>query len=187
KGKMVGEFVGALPEPRLKMWLEEYLPTEEKEALMAIRERLGNPETTEAAVEELREFAAKHPDLPLARLILSSITVFDAPKDAMEDISDIKVGHIFYESAENVRTLGELMTFESEEENGAASKLRTAQEGLTDKDFEKALEAAIEAVEVDKSHSNDLPRRGAIAIMRFLGPQHPLTARFRRKFEMALY
>jgi len=45
----------------------------------------------------------------------------------------------------------------------------------------------IQAVMVDKHYANDLPRRLAIALFTYLGNDHEVTKKYRRKFDMALY
>ncbi|HHG83448.1 MAG TPA: tetratricopeptide repeat protein [Bacteroidetes bacterium] len=186
KGKVVSEFVGALPEGTLVKWLDEFIPTERKEELQAILERLGGEEHGQA-LEDLTAFAKLNPDLPMARLTLASEWVMNEPEAALTLIDDIKEGDLFYEAAENIRILGELVQFESEATEPAIEKIKAAREAIIARDFEAAIALMIEAVELDKEAAGDLPRRGTIALFRMFGPQHPLTMQYRRKFEMALY
>ena len=127
KGKLVQEFIGALPEPTLVKWLEEFIPTERKEALNAIRERLHNGD--ESALEDLRVFVGENPDMNLARLVLASETVLDAPAEARELVEPIALGNLFYEAADNVRIVAEILTFESEAAEGAGLKIAAARQG----------------------------------------------------------
>lgn len=186
KGKLVSEFVGALPENTLLKWLDEFIPTEAKEQLGAIRERLHG-EDRAAALADLRVFVAAHPDLPKAALVLASETVFEAPAEARELVSGIKQGDLLWESAENVRLLAELGTFEDSSEALAAKQLVIAREAIADNNPDAAMAALVVAVEADKDYANELPRRGAIALFRMLGAQHPITIKYRRRFEMALH
>lgn len=186
KGKIVSEFVGALPEGTLTKWLDEFIPTEAKEELNAIRERLAS-EDREAALEDLEAFVGANPDLPMGSLVLASEVVFQAPMKALGLISGIKSGDLLYEAAENIRMLAELATFENKDGTEAAKQLELTANSLRDGDYDTALAAIIDAVSADKSYAKELPRRGAISMMRMFGPQHPLTIKYRRKFEMALY
>jgi putative thioredoxin len=186
KGKMVSEFVGALPENTLVKWLDEFIPTEAKEKLNAIRERLHGDEH-EAAMEDLRSFAKDHPELPMASLILASEIVFTSPMEAMGLVTNIKMGDLLYESAENVRILAELSAFQNKDGSKVGENIEACAKGLATGDFDSGLSSIIEAVTIDKGYARELPRRGAIALMRMMGPQHPLTIKYRRKFEMALY
>ena len=185
KGKLVGEFVGALPEPTLAKWLEEFIPTPTKEALNAIRDRLAQGD--ENAMTDLRAFVAAHPEMGMARLILASETVMDAPEEALALVEPIKPGNLLFDASDNVRILAELLTFTTEATEGAPFKLAAAREALEVRDFDQALALSIEAIELDKAFQKELPRRATIAMLRLLGPQHPLMAKYRRKFEMALF
>jgi putative thioredoxin len=186
KGKVVSEFVGALPEGTLVKWLDEFIPTEAKEQLNAIRERLASQDR-EAALADLRVFAQAHPDLPMAGLVLASEIVFEAPEESLALVQNVKLGDLLWESAENIRLLAELGTYEDASGTEAGKQLSIAREALHANDFDAAMVAMITAVEADKAFAKELPRRGAIALFRMFGSQHPLTIKYRRRFEMALY
>jgi putative thioredoxin len=185
KGKLVSEFVGALPEGTLVKWLDEFIPTEAKEQLMAIRERLQGSDR-DTALADLRVFAGAHPDLPMASLVLASEIVFDSPEESMALVQNVKLGDLLWESAENIRLLAELGTYEDTSGSEAGKQLAIAREALHANDFDAAMVAMISAVEADRMLNKELPRRGAIALFRMFGAQHPLTIKYRRRFEMAL-
>jgi putative thioredoxin len=185
KGQVVSEFVGALPEGTLVKWLDEFIPTEAKEELNAIRARIDGPDRG-AALADLRIFANNHPELPMAALILASETVFDDPEGAKELLATFKLGDLFWEAAENVRTIADIGLFDDSSDNGAANQLRIAREALKAQDFDAAVAALVDAVTADQKYAKELPRRGTIALLRLFGPQHPITLKYRRKFEMAL-
>ena len=185
KGKLVSEFVGALPEGTLVKWLDQFIPTEAKEQLSAIRERLAGPDRA-TALADLRVFVSSHADLPMAGLVLASEIIFESPAEAIDLVSGIKLGDLLWESAENIRLLAELGTYEDSSGTEVGKQLLIAREALLANDFEAAMVAMITAVETDKAYAKELPRRGAIALFRMFGAQHPLTIKFRRRFEMAL-
>lgn len=186
KGKKVSEFVGALPEGTLTKWLAEFIPTEIKEKLQAIRERLNSGERAEA-VNDLRAFVEEHPEEHMGKLILAHEIVMTDSAAAKEMVSEIKLGDLLYEGAENVRILAELMGFEQETETPAGNEIMAAGAAIRKEDFETAISSMVKAVEIDKDFSEELPRRGSIALFRMFGPNHPLTMRYRRKFEEAMY
>ncbi len=186
KGKLVSEFVGALPEGTLVKWLDEFIPTEAKELLNEIRQRL-NTEDKEKALADLRTFVGEHPEIPMARLVLASEIVFDNPIEARELVTPVKQGDLLWDAAENVRMLAELTTYEDTTGSEAGKQIALASAALKSDDYEAAMEALLAAVEADKAFAKELPRRGCIALFRMFGAQHPLTIKFRRRFEMALY
>lgn len=186
KGKLVSEFVGALPEGTLVKWLDEFIPTEAKEELNAIRERLQGEDKAQA-LADLRVFLEAHPDLPMARLVLASEIVFDSPDEARDLVANIKLGELLWDAAENVRMLAELCAFQDDSDSEAGKQLQVASAALKQHDYDAAMEALITAVEADKTYAKELPRRGSIALFRMFGAQSPLTIKYRRRFEMALY
>ena len=186
KGKKVSEFVGALPEGTLVKWLDEFIPTETKEKLQAIRERMVSGDRAQA-IADLSAFVEEHPEEHMGKLILAHEIVLTDPKAAAEMVDDIKLGDLLYEGAENVRILSELMSFDQDAESPAGKEITAAGEAIRKEDFETAISSMVKAVEIDKDFSEELPRRGSIALFRMFGPNHPLTQRYQRKFEMALY
>jgi putative thioredoxin len=185
KGKMVSEFVGALPEGTLVKWLDEFIPTEAKEQLNAIRERLHGDDK-DKALADLKEFVAAHPDIPMARLVLASEIVFNTPAEARELVSTVKQGDLLWDAAENVRMLAELSSFEDTTGTEAGKQVAAAGTALKAQDYEAAMVALLTALEADKGFSKELPRRGSIALFRMFGAQHPLTIKYRRRLETAL-
>jgi putative thioredoxin len=185
KGKVVSEFVGALPEGTLVKWLDEFIPTEAKEQLAAIREKLAGSDRA-TALADLRVFAAAHPELAMAQVVLASEIVFESPEESIALLTNVKLGDLLWESAENIRLLAELGTYEDTTGTEAGKQLSIAREALHANDFDAAMQSMIAAVEADKMLQKELPRRGAIALFRMFGAQHPLTLKYRRRFEMAM-
>jgi putative thioredoxin len=181
---VTAEFVGALSRQAILNWLDEHLPDDRKTRLQQILERL---QAGDAGVrEELIEFAAAHPDLEEARLALARYEVFNNPVQAVDWVKGIGLGHPDYETAEDIRVLARLALFQGGETPVAltvAAAGKYAEEGQ----IEPAIQALIEAVMLDKSFEDDLPRKACIAIFRMLGPSHPLTKTYRRRFDMMLY
>jgi len=185
RGKMVNEFVGALPEATLAKWLEEFIPDERKDRLNAIRERLHADDPT--ALADLRGFVDQNPDMHMARLVLASETILDDAASAVELVAPIQMGSLFFENAENIRVLAEILTFEDAQGSPVATKIAAAREAIQARDFDAAFSLMVDAVEIDKAFQKELPRRGTIALFRLLGPQHPISMKYRRRFEMALF
>lgn len=186
KGKLVSEFVGALPEGTLVKWLDEFIPTEAKEMLTAIRERMNGDEK-EKALADLREFVVAHREVPMARLVLASEIVFDSADEARELVATVKMGDLLWDAAENVRMLADLSSFKDTTGSDAGKQLELASAAMKADDYDGAMQALLAAVEADKTFAKELPRRGCIALFRMFGAQHPLTIKYRRRFEMALY
>ncbi|PHN01765.1 thioredoxin [Flavilitoribacter nigricans] len=183
RGEVIAEFSGALPRASLLRWLEENLPDDRKNDLEQILYQLENSDTIDP--RPLETFVQEHPDMMEAKLNLARLLVLSEPERSRELVEEIKLGHPLFDAAEDVRLLAELHGLKA---NGAvAEKLIEARTALLQDENSTAIEKIIEAVEMDKTFQNDLPRRLAIALFRSWGPQHPLTKSYRWKFDMALY
>lgn len=184
KGEVVAEFGGALPKFQIEKWLEKHLPTKEKEAFAAIEEELNrNPED----LGPLRDFISTHPEFGEGKLLLAKHTLFQEPSKAKELMEGIKPGHPFYYKGEPLSHLIELMTLEPEETIAVAESLAQAKNAASLDNYDMTLEQLITAVTRDKDYRNELPRRATIAMFQWLGADHELTRKYRKRFDMALY
>lgn len=183
-GEVLAEFGGALPKFQIEKWLEKYLPTEEKLAFAAIEETLNQDP---ANLDALRDFIEIHPEFGEAKLLLAKHILFQEPSKAKELIEGIKPGHPFYYKSEPLKHLLELMTLAPEETIAVAEKLSQARNAASLGNYDAVLEELIAAVMMDKDYQNELPRRATIAMFQWLGADHELTRKNRKRFDMALY
>ena len=95
-------------------------------------------------------------------LALARLLVLSEPKRSQELVKEIKLGHPLYEAAEDIRLLAELHDL-PDDGHPAGKRLIEARAALLLEDNPTAIEKIIEAVGVDKTYQNDLPRRLAIA------------------------
>ncbi len=183
KGQVTAEFTGALPKHQIQKWLEKHLPDERKEKLAAIYQHLFTDQHA-VAVPQLETLTASHPDLEEARLRLAAATVGQHPEQARQ-IAQTAQQHL--EMGEDLLSLADLMECQEKANIKVTETIQTAQNALKHFQYEQALKALIEATLLDKYFCNELPRRATIALFRFMGIQHPLTKKYRRRFDMALY
>lgn len=186
KGEVIAEFVGALPKHQIVKWLDENIPDKRKEKLTQIIAKL-NQENHESVLKELELFVQANPDLKEGQIWLAAEKVFENTEEAIDLVEDIKIGHELYDLAEDVRNLANLMEFAPDGHHKVDEKLDHARNALRKKDKESAVQHLIDAVMLDKTYQNDLPRRATIALFHVLGDQHKITRKYRKRFDMALY
>ena len=184
-GNVVAEFPGALPRHQIERWLEEHIPDERKTALSEIL-KLYQTDAVKG-LTKLKSFVEDNPDFQEARVGLARRLVFTDATEAALLVEDIKPGNRYYETAQHIHVLGKLAQCDQNDNPTLAEKLTIAKEGLKENDLDKTLQALIEGVMVDKKYCDELPRKSAIAIFNLLGPDHELTKKYRKKFDMALY
>jgi putative thioredoxin len=189
QGKVIGEFVGALPEPHVVQWLKKNLPSinqpkiDEANILIAAG-RLAQAQPLLEAV------LAEEPANQQARVLLARTNLFENPGQA-EQLAEQVDDPQYSEMSDGVKTLARLIMLESDPERLADSPTRreylAAIADLHKQSFEAALEKFIEVIRTDRYYDDDGSRKACIAIFKFLGEDHPTTQKYRRDFSSALY
>lgn len=182
-GEVKAEFTGALPRHQIVKWLEENLPDAQDDQFSFLVDALFT-ERHQEAVQVLEQFVGENPENEEARLWLAAATVGTHPERAQIALQE---NHKLYELAMHVKNLADVMTCEEEASPKLKEKMDTAREALKNDQFEEAIQALIGAVVIDKSYCDELPRRASVAFFLMLGEQHPITKKYRRQFNMALY
>jgi putative thioredoxin len=176
-GEPVEGFVGALPEPAIRRWLEENLPsTEDRDFQAAIRAAEGNAEKLEALL-------VMNPDHHDLRFHLAEAILGTDPERAQALLSRLAPSRaIRPESVLALSTLAEVL-------GGEQARLlpATALEGLRASDDRMALEALIGALGQGSEASDLLIRRVVLALFQRLGHDHPWVGEFRRRMSEALF
>jgi putative thioredoxin len=191
-GAIIAEFVGALPEPQIRKWLEKHLPADK--GLMDAEQHLNDLLALgdrNAAREVLAEQFAAEPHSKDLAARLAMLCIPDRIEDARALLSvfkdepkfDIEKESIIF--FEYVRSMPEAVSFEGNEK--AVDFYVAGCRALRSGDFEMALSSFIDSMMLDRSIDSDGARRGCVAIFSMLAEVHPTTKTWRRKFSMALY
>jgi len=184
EGRVVAEFVGALPAAEIRRWLDANLPDP----------RRGRLETLAAAwvargarvVPELEAFVEANPDLPEARLRLALAVAGGDPQRARQLVQDAAPGVDQAELAADVTALAELMERRDDEPAKIASSAAAARAAFADHDLEATLEHLVAWAMRDPAYRDQLARRAAVALFRLLGDDHDWTREYRRRLAMAV-
>lgn len=184
KGDVTNEFAGALPRHQILAWLEDNLPSEEKNAWSDTLSQLENGDR-ESAVSILESFLAANPHHSEAKLYLARHLVLSDPGRSAELTAGIKLGDPNYDLVEDVNAILQLSNLEGDQT--LHERLRRAYEYLRTDRLSDGVQELIDVVMIDKGFVDDLPRRASIAVFRSLGSKHEITKKYRRIFDMALY
>lgn len=190
EGSVIDEFTGALPRHRIERWLDESLPSEAKKTLNQAREALeeGDTDTARALLEELiAEDSSNHE----AHVLLARTVMFDEPERALELLDGHVTDAESQQAAEAIETITRLLNLagdpsELPEEAGKEPYVEALQ-ALQERDFDRALERFIQVIQRNRYYDDDGARRACVAIFTLLGPQHEVTRKHRRQFDMSLY
>jgi len=184
-GKVVAEQTGALPKPEMEKWLDKQIPDPRINTLNSILEQLNNADPK--ALETLKMFVQKHPDLDEAKLVLAEKLIWKDPSQSVQLADEIHHKENYLDRLKGIKDLTELLNTPFETNGGVSEKLASAQHFLKSGEIDKAIDAIIESVTIDKASNNELPRRSAIALFNMLGPDNEITKNYRRKFDRSLY
>ncbi|MEL6772396.1 MAG: tetratricopeptide repeat protein [Bacteroidota bacterium] len=182
-GEVVAEFTGALPEPALRRWLADHLPSRQKALLADATARLdaGN---RAAALPLLEDAYAENEANPDARVHLARAVVFDDP-----DRARTLVDGQHTQTAVGVRSLAGFLQRDPATLAEApvrplyAEALTELQQG----DADAALTRFIQVLVQDRSYDADGARRACLAVFATLGEGHPVVKQHRPVFNRSLY
>lgn len=176
KGASIQEFSGALSEPQLNNWLDEHLPSEEKEAWSTLQSQLPVLSSQDAQ-KEISTFLKKHPDHKEAALALAQREWIENPEQALERIATIKIGDPDYDDAQYLR---KLIQFHQEGEAALEIFLQTQSEQNTEEALKLMNTMLLKAQGEDKERMIEL----LVAIYRWLNSPEESIKKQRKIFEM---
>jgi putative thioredoxin len=189
KGKVVGEFVGALPERQVAQWLKKNLPSRNQSKLDEATSFIvaGKSDEAQALLEAVLE---EEPSNQQAKMLLSRTYLFENPARA-EQLAEQVDDPQYSELSDAMKTLARLMTVRGDDGQLADSPAKedylAAIADLRSQSFDAALDKFIGVIRTDRYYDDDGSRKACIAIFKFLGEEHPTTQKYRREFSSALY
>ena len=184
-GEVMAEFTGALPRPQIEKWLEAHLPDPRSKDLSEILKSLNGSGQND--LTNLESFIELNPDYLEARVAFARHVIFSDSQKAADLLEDITLGHKYYDLAEDIRHINQLMQTTGGGNKDLDKRLDDVQVSLRSGDLDSAMEALIGLIIADKNYCQELPRKAAIGIFNLTGPDNSVTQNFRRRFDMALY
>ncbi len=189
-GEVVDEFVGALPEPLIRQWLDSAIPDPTTEA---VRNALslwieGKKEEAKKVVEAAEKETPEHPAIKIFHAFEQLET---DPQAAKELVADIDIDSPLYPYAEAIRTFADLYAVAANPEELPDDPVKElyleAIQALQQHDYDKALEKFIEVIRENRYYNEDSARIACLAIFGLLGEEHPIVKKHRPSFNSSLY
>lgn len=189
EGAVVDEFTGVIPERALMDFLEKYVTNDRKIAIRDANQMIADGNVA-AGVEQLSALLAEQDD-PAIRLSLAKAEMKRDPAKAGEWLSGIYEDSPQYLEATNLRALLTLIEAGQQPDKLPEDKVKpllvAAAAAVAREDMETALVQLIDSIMQHKAYADELARQSCIAIFAWLGREHPLTKKYRRRFDMSLY
>jgi putative thioredoxin len=194
-GEMVEEFTGALPEPQVRAFLQNVLPSEADElADAAVRQAYaGDASGAEATFRKALDLDPNHraANLSLARLLLARDEQAEASRLLANLPGDPEATRLRAEiqlqqgaTDVDVAALRERI----ERDSGDVDALYNLGMALAATgEYEEALECLLEVVRRDRAYEDDAGRKAMLEVFALLGDEHPLTRDYRRQLGYVLF
>lgn len=180
RGKVIAEFSGAQPEPQLRRWLTENLPSAESALVELARTEIsaGRWSAAEKLLQTLRPSERTSEQTAL----LALARVFRDPADALALINDSRE-----ELAPQVRTLAELFAISHDQlpEYSAKMPLLGGLAELRTGRLPEAFRLLIASMEESLRYADSAAKRACLAMIKIFGPRHPVVEEFSRAFNRA--
>jgi putative thioredoxin len=187
-GNVADEFTGAMPQAALEAWLAQRVPTAAGQQLAAGRAALARGDR--AAARALLEAALDaEPDSRDARGLLALAVVLDDPARAAELAEGIREDCASFAAANAARELAVLLTVDPDAlpAGRGQAPFRSALEALRGGDVDAAFTHFLDCVIDDRGYRDDAARRACVALLEFIGAEHPDVREWRRRLQRALH
>lgn len=178
-GEVVDEFVGALPESRIRAWLDSALPSPADPTVDSAREALEQRAWSTAAAA-LRDVVERQPAHALARFSLAEALLHISPAEVPAVAAPLAGDERFGHRAEAIASLAALAARDVFPETPAGAALARAAHAVRAADWDLAFTACIAAMGERRDPSAAEAREAGRALFVMLGPGHPASERHHR-------
>lgn len=190
RGRVVDEFIGALPESEIRRWLEQALPSPHADTLVRAQELLSRGSREEAA-KLVEPIVQAEPGNDQARLLLAEGLLLAEPGRIEDLLRPISVVSDVAEKAEGLRTLAKLAILADHPETlptgDARERYLQGIRSIKAGDYGRALDAFIEVIRKDRNYDHEGAKTACKAIFQVLGIHHPIAEQYYNAFSSALY
>ncbi len=191
QGRVVDEFVGVVPEQRLRDFLRKLAPSPTD---LAMEKGLSLLEAFnwQGAEAVFREILLQRPELTPARLGLAKALLMQGKaREALELLQGFPASREFT-AAQNLLPLAEALVWLEEHPQGETDDPLEAMyvralDLIRRGNIEAAMDGLLEIMRRDKRYREDMPRKLMVALFEILGQNHPLTKQYRRELSMVLF
>ena len=199
-GKVVDEFVGAQPRPRVKQFIEGLIPTQEDEDLAEAR-RLESQGILDDAIAIYRRLLEANPDtweiaIDLGRALIAH-EEYDEARDVLERVPDaapegkhaqrLRLEIDFARAAASCESEDACRQRIDDDPSDLEARYGLASLLVKQQRYGDALEQFLQIIQRDPTYHDGAARKAMLNIFETLGDDHALTQQYRPKLAMFLY
>lgn len=189
-GLVASEFVGALPEPRVREFIRTLAPSQ-TDLMLEKAQSLLNEHRWASAEQLFRQYLTKTPQVPAAMLGLLKATLmqskFSEASALLRDFPSSKE----LAAVETIRPLLDALTALLRSPAYSEDPLEAAFLNslwlLSRGNIPAALDGLLDILRQDKHYRNDEVRKVVLSILEILGDNSPLTHQYRRELALILF
>ena len=199
QGQLIDEFMGALPESEIRIFLERVIPNERKHLLGDARAALLQGHTDAAGVI-LADVLADDPDNQDARLLQAELHAalqeYDQAETVLQSLpadvqlsgpaKAVKARLHFARTAQAAASIADLQAQLAQNPKDSAARYALAAQLVVQNDMQAALDELLTLVRKDRSYGEDAGRKAMLELFALLG-ESPLVAAYRAKLSSSLY
>ncbi len=199
-GAVVDEFMGALPEPQVRAFLDKHIPRE-SDAWIDQAMVFMQGGDREAAVAQIAEARRKDPTNPRVHTAYAEIQMAAgnldeaaAALDALppDELAKPEAGALrgriaFARIAQEAPPATELEKVLEDDPKNSEARYRLAAHRVSEGRYEEALELLLTLLRQDRGYGDDAARKGMLMIFDMLGADDPRVSRYRSRMFNALH
>ncbi len=198
-GQPVDEFMGALPEPAIREFLDRHVARESDTAVERARERLaaGDADGALALLTEAREHDPDNPRVTLAlaqaQAASGDIAGAEAALDSLPadekdkpDVAALRSRFYFEGEVAGAPAVTELEARLAADPGDQQARLHLALRKVVDQDYEAGMGLLLELMRLDRGFGDDAGRRGLLKVFELLGDD-PRVGQYRRRMASLLH
>jgi len=188
-GEVVDEFVGALPEPAVRQWLETAIPSPRAGAVVEARAAIERGDFA-AAAAAARAVIEAEPENAEARVVLAEALLHVDPGAVQGTLAPVREDVRHTDRIEALTTLARIGVLADHDSalppSDAREPLIAGARAVRSGDWDAALEGFIASLRADRGYADGAARAAGRATFLLLGLGHPACEKHFRAFSSAV-
>ncbi len=190
-GQIADEFVGALPEPRVKQFVQGLIPNEAELALRAANSLLATRHWSDAE-QAYRDLLLDFPNYPEATLNLAKSLLAQAQGCEAKELLDQVLQGPFMLNAERLMPLARFLCRNEIDDDDfdvepIEAQYRRAAQLFQQNNMEAAMDGLLEVLRQDKRYRDKEPKDVMLGLFELLGDADPMTQSYRNELASVLF
>lgn len=186
QGKIVDQFVGALPESQVRAWLKRFVPEPSSSLLDAAKALEARD--PEGAIARYRLLLGEEPENAEALFALGRLLVLRGDPEGVATLKQVPASSPLFARAQAALPLADLLAARDAPAEGDLDlRYRQAARAAAGGDYAQAIDELLAIVARNRAFRDDGARKALLALFAALGDEHPLVPGARRRLANTLF